>query len=231
MLSENKFSKYLLYAIGEILLVVVGILIALQVNNWNEARKQGQLEIRILKEMKDNLLNDLKDIEYNIKEDTETLISNQLILEHMENGIPYNDSLSTHFGKLQRTAVLVANTSAFENLKSLGINLIRNDSLRRRITDLYSARYAYIKAVHLGTTSRIIWEKLNPILLENLTSKVVLEDATPVDYESLKKNIPFKEALRWHISIKEFIIDLYKDTAQGIRDIVELIDQEVNTEP
>lgn len=39
LLSENKFSKYLLYALGEILLVVLGILIALQINNWNENRK------------------------------------------------------------------------------------------------------------------------------------------------------------------------------------------------
>jgi hypothetical protein len=39
LLSENKFSKYLFYAIGEIVLVVIGILIALQVNNWNEKRK------------------------------------------------------------------------------------------------------------------------------------------------------------------------------------------------
>ncbi|MET1260555.1 DUF6090 family protein [Flagellimonas sp. DF-77] len=39
LLSENKFSKYLMYAIGEIILVVIGILIALQINNWNEARK------------------------------------------------------------------------------------------------------------------------------------------------------------------------------------------------
>ncbi len=39
MLTENKFSKYVLYAIGEIILVVIGILIALQINNWNENRK------------------------------------------------------------------------------------------------------------------------------------------------------------------------------------------------
>ena len=38
--NENKFQKYFRYAFGEILLVVIGILIALQVNNWNENRKQ-----------------------------------------------------------------------------------------------------------------------------------------------------------------------------------------------
>jgi hypothetical protein len=41
LLSENKFSKYLLYAIGEIILVVIGILIALQINNWNEEKKEN----------------------------------------------------------------------------------------------------------------------------------------------------------------------------------------------
>ncbi len=43
---ENKTTKYLLYAFGEILLVVIGILIALQVNNWNEGRKQRQVELK-----------------------------------------------------------------------------------------------------------------------------------------------------------------------------------------
>lgn len=44
LMYEKRFSKYLLYAIGEILLVVIGILIALQVNDWNENRKEKQLE-------------------------------------------------------------------------------------------------------------------------------------------------------------------------------------------
>ena len=47
LLTENKFSKYLLYAIGEIALVMIGILLALQVNNWNELRKKEQAEIQL----------------------------------------------------------------------------------------------------------------------------------------------------------------------------------------
>ncbi len=45
LLTENKFSKYLIYAIGEIILVVIGILIALQINNWNELNKIKKSEI------------------------------------------------------------------------------------------------------------------------------------------------------------------------------------------
>src|SRR6056297_3306833 len=46
--EQNKIRTYLLYAIGEILLVVIGILIALQVNNWNEQRSREAKEIEIL---------------------------------------------------------------------------------------------------------------------------------------------------------------------------------------
>lgn len=45
LLTENRFNKYLLYAVGEILLVVIGILIALQVDNWNEGRKDVRTEM------------------------------------------------------------------------------------------------------------------------------------------------------------------------------------------
>lgn len=57
LLTESKFSKYLLYAIGEIILVVIGILIALQINNWNELKSEQIIETAYMK----NLLEDLKD--------------------------------------------------------------------------------------------------------------------------------------------------------------------------
>ena len=55
LLSENKYSKYLLYAIGEIVLVVIGIMIALQVNNWNQSRKQLDNEVQMYSELYDDL--------------------------------------------------------------------------------------------------------------------------------------------------------------------------------
>jgi len=61
LLSENKFSKYFLYAIGEIVLVVIGILIALQINNWNENKK-------IENEINQTITDLEKDLTYNHKE-------------------------------------------------------------------------------------------------------------------------------------------------------------------
>ncbi|WJJ95838.1 DUF6090 family protein [Algibacter luteus] len=60
LLSENKFSKYLLYAIGEIVLVIIGILIALQINNKNEQRKTENKIVSILKEVQNDLALDIQ---------------------------------------------------------------------------------------------------------------------------------------------------------------------------
>lgn len=63
ILNENKFSKYLIYAFGEIILVVIGILIALQINNWNENIKSEKQLKNIYNEVELNLKSDLSNID------------------------------------------------------------------------------------------------------------------------------------------------------------------------
>ncbi|HDO27070.1 MAG TPA: hypothetical protein ENH02_03035 [Bacteroidetes bacterium] len=55
LLAENKFTKYLIYVIGEIVLIVIGILIALSIDNWNSKQISHGTEFAILKEMRRNL--------------------------------------------------------------------------------------------------------------------------------------------------------------------------------
>ena len=64
MLTENKFSKYFLYAIGEIVLVVIGILIALQINNKNQQRISFNEEQVLLKILKNDFTNRLNELEF-----------------------------------------------------------------------------------------------------------------------------------------------------------------------
>ncbi|NNF86681.1 MAG: hypothetical protein HKM26_09010, partial [Winogradskyella sp.] len=52
LMEKNKTGKYVKYAFGEIILVVFGILIALSINNWNENRKDVQIQLQLLKELK-----------------------------------------------------------------------------------------------------------------------------------------------------------------------------------
>ncbi|MBT8315434.1 MAG: hypothetical protein KJP26_13320, partial [Maribacter sp.] len=55
LITKGNFKKYLIYAIGEIILVVAGILIALSINNWNERRKTEILELEYLKRLRTDL--------------------------------------------------------------------------------------------------------------------------------------------------------------------------------
>ncbi|WP_088341930.1 DUF6090 family protein [Robiginitalea sediminis] len=63
LLAENRFSKYLLYAIGEIILVVIGILIALQINTWNEYKQNRKLERTFYADLLEDLANDIRKFE------------------------------------------------------------------------------------------------------------------------------------------------------------------------
>lgn len=62
LISQNKVTKYLLYAMGEIVLVVIGILIALQINNWNEERKNREKEKYYLNSIKSSILLSQKEL-------------------------------------------------------------------------------------------------------------------------------------------------------------------------
>jgi hypothetical protein len=61
LLMENKTSKYFKYAIGEIVLVVIGILIALQINNWNEKEQNKTKIVSVFKDIQEDLINDIKE--------------------------------------------------------------------------------------------------------------------------------------------------------------------------
>jgi hypothetical protein len=143
LLTENNFSRYLLYAIGEIILVVIGILIALQINNWNEHRKDRQVELKILKEMKLALNNDIRNLKINLRSYKSVKRSLEIIKEQLPLEIPTNDSLQYAFRNSLFNNSVAPNIGAYETLKAKGIDLISNDSLRAQIIDLYEISYKY----------------------------------------------------------------------------------------
>ena len=80
LIMENKTGKYLKYAIGEIVLVVIGILIALQINNWNEQRKEDRLEAEYYCRLLEDAQQDLEQVNQFIKASEERLAaSNQAV--------------------------------------------------------------------------------------------------------------------------------------------------------
>ena len=84
LLTENKFSKYLIYAIGEIVLVVIGILIALQINNFNEQRKDSEKEQVVLKQLKEDYETDLNQLKQKMEMRDEIVLSALNVLKAID---------------------------------------------------------------------------------------------------------------------------------------------------
>ena len=103
LLGSGQARKYLLYAIGEIALVVIGILIALQINNWNEWRKDRQDEQEVLREIHETLEMNVQLIENHIANINRYTRSSDIILRAILENIDYTDTLDWHFHKAQVT--------------------------------------------------------------------------------------------------------------------------------
>ena len=98
--DDNKFFKYSRYAIGEIVLVVVGILIALQVNNYNIMQKNEIKEHKLLVEMVANLNHDLEDLNWKINYTKTKIQSNDAVLSHLTSESSMTDSLMFHYSNI-----------------------------------------------------------------------------------------------------------------------------------
>ena len=133
MLAENKLSKYILYAIGEIVLVVFGILIALQINNWNEIKKDRSFEVKMLSEIEKGLLVDQTNLQEQLEAYTtlENTVDGFTVLT--QNNVVYHDSMQVELWKLNIGRYFQFNRGPYDALKSSGIDRISNDSIRNQL--------------------------------------------------------------------------------------------------
>jgi len=132
-MEQNKTGKYLKYAIGEIVLVVIGILIALSINNWNEVRKNNTKEQQILTQLKDEYTTNLLQLEQKITNRKKIIEAANNILQYIDESLNINsDSLNS-----QLNIMIGAPTfKPIENnlINSGNIVLIKNEKLNELLT-------------------------------------------------------------------------------------------------
>ena len=138
LLEQNKMGKYFKYAIGEIILVVIGILIALQINNWNENRKERAVELSYLNRL-------VIDLEENktLWQKTLKRKKKQLKAAHVFLNFRFSKNQDTiikilpHFQKLGNWKDININQVTFNEMVSSGnLNLITNDSIKIKLLNL-----------------------------------------------------------------------------------------------
>jgi hypothetical protein len=153
-LSKRNFVRYVSYALGEIILIIVGILIAVQIDDWNESRNMRKLEIKALDAIAASLEESTNNLEDNRDSETRWLAYNQLILDHLDMYRPYSPELDQAFGSYFWTSKAELAVGAYEQLKSHGISLISNPEIQRQITYLFDVRFPKPHPkIRAGTTS------------------------------------------------------------------------------
>ncbi|MGN7515736.1 MAG: DUF6090 family protein [Allomuricauda sp.] len=220
LLSEGKTGKYLKYAIGEIILVVIGILIALQINNWNNDRIESKIETNILKEIVVNLKKDVVNLNSKIRFNLEKEKSNKEVLTHLKHKTPITDSLKLYYGSLLGRGNFEPITVAYENLKTRGVDIIKNDSLRIAISELYDFKYYYVTE-DLRRDYEIVREFHESQI--HLNIKTTYKDGRlfgePHNLTDVQSNFYFQEALTQAILFYRYMNRIFQN---GIKENEEL---------
>ena len=190
LLSENKFSKYLIYAIGEIALVVIGILIALQINNQNEARKAKVLEIELIRLL-------ITDLEEKKEENISDLKYSDGIIKRSQGVVDmwvYEEKIdTTHLKRNLRTLGMdnyFQNQSSpiYAGLSSTNFWKQLPDSLTKKIDNVYRVRLkrvgiAFDKLTEYGTFCRLNFLAPNDLIDLDRDTDELLEKIKPVKEE------------------------------------------------
>lgn len=221
-----KIRNYLIYAIGEILLITIGILIALNLNNWNQDQNAKAIEIKTLQEIHSGLSDDLKDLQFSYLFYRNGKKSSDILISHFKNRLPYNDTLDSHFGKIGLFAVLSVRIGPFETLKSRGMETITNDSLRLKIANLYDLHYKTIveyQNIHIANYSGT-----RKMFLHKFKNLREYESASPINYEKLLNDTVFINTIKLSSDESSFSLYVYELTIAKCKELLFEIEQEID---
>lgn len=171
LLHQQKITQYLAYAIGEIFLVVIGILIALQINTWNEQKKIRQYEVKMLKELKSTLQKDRRYFSNQIPHLANKQKAANRLLAMLESKEENLDTLNRYFSNLRYEILFQYNSGAYGSIKSGGIDKISNDSIRAKMADLYEFLIPRSEKLFIGLKDS---EADENELIESLTSREII---------------------------------------------------------
>jgi len=136
--KENKVAPYLRYAIGEIILVMIGILLALQVNNWNTKRLNRIEEISILNQLKEEYISKMEELNQKVTIRNLMIEGSYKILDNISQNnydLPI-DSLNVYLGQSNLTPTFDAPNAVTQELLNSGkLYLISNKNLRKLISE------------------------------------------------------------------------------------------------
>jgi len=228
LIQQNKMGKYFKYAIGEIFLVVIGILIALSINNWNEAQKEEALELDYLTGIKTDLESNINTAEYRISR----ILHKISALHKIDSTFITNRGIETHDISLDSVKIgylfnrgpsfrLISGTyKALTSNASAG--LIKNTQLFQSIQELYEVSQLATNSVYSDLKRReeyVGWKyakelknsDLQTFFMDNPNKKEVLAD---FDYYYRQQVLMCRQFMNKHELMLQIIDDINTELEQ-----------------
>jgi hypothetical protein len=210
----------------ETLYVIVGILVALSLDNWNEERKEGILEIEILSEIKENLIQEFEDHNQNIRFLSNVVRSSGIVLDHLNNDLPYHDSLAHHFAWLPMAANFEPANTGYQLLLSEGVNIVSNDSIRQKISILYGSEYEWVRDF-LRDRQYLNNQPLFNDMMKKFRTFEIMNRAVPRNYEALKTDEDFKVLVQQNAYVINTTLRMYNSIVEDSKRLIDDIDSEL----
>lgn len=243
LLNEGKTTKYFKYAIGEIILVVIGILIALQINNWNENRKKRLQENYYLDQLLADFNYNKTMVKWNKRFSTYQRDNATLLLKSLHDSIDKKETAQWFYAVNQLWFVphYSFNDNTWEELKSTGnIGVIRNKTTVQNLSEFYSnveniadleQEWAQFNLKYRSKVNNILEPELRFKMMKKLgDGDLVIQDSIeqfpPVNpYIQKLKQIEGIEGLISDIQINREVgqLAIYSEMDKGIDSIISLL--------
>jgi len=211
----------------ETIAVVVGILVAFALDNWNDTRKENEIEKELLEQFKEDLNSDIESINNVNHWYQKTIHSCEVLADHLKNRKPFHDSLKIHFDLWNDFETFFISSGAISNLNSRGVDLISNTSLRNEILTMYNQQLPYIlksnsyfREDHVHISYKIHLERIEPIRWR--------ESAMPNNYESLFDDQVFINHIQWIKNAAQFNKKGNEEMVKEVLSLMGHIDQELS---
>ncbi len=248
LLEQGKTANYLKYAIGEIILVVIGILIALSINDWNDSRKQKLVDTKYFKNLKNDLIGDTERLDLMINYCDEKVKVAKKIMDKIK-----QDTIGSlyEFSNDMKTLLFVdefrPDQSTYNEMKSSGnFSTIQNDTLKLKILKLQKT-YIDIEALqdHMrydfntfieNFEQYVDWSKYFDLNKSNPAQLIFVYDSTYIEQnaEVMRKeiaNLFRNKVFANNVFLSEinhaYGIDVLKKSQAQINEIINLLEIEI----
>jgi hypothetical protein len=236
MLTENKTGTYFKYAIGEIILVVIGILIALSINNWNENRKNSNEEIAILQSLDKNLILAKKQSEslVSTEKDSKAVLLLVLGIDTITDKNSISDNIfKDAFWSLENNIPVINTYADLKNSNKLG--LIKNQKIKEKFTSLevnlnklkgFLDDRLHVQQIRIDDVSE---NEINFIpLIKSSIPTINITNEKQNNYEQIINNQRIRNLLGIKLNMTQDVLNYRENLDKEIKELIMLIESELH---